>query len=166
MDVFRNNHVRQTVHGSDEFCKSHYISRVSPPLSRDYDENECRTRSTHTYKPLYLQYLFLLSTFYFFAFLISFLFHFCFILISPLSLREMSTRSFSGEGRPARKTDNFTAISEMIVYKMWEPRCLTNLWASTECYKVSCPLRSAFSFSRRWFVLIFSISVLHWAHFI
>jgi hypothetical protein len=38
-------------------------------------------------------------------------------------------------GRPARKADNLTAICEPIVYKMWEPRCLTTLWASTASYR-------------------------------
>jgi hypothetical protein len=40
-------------------------------------------------------------------------------------------------GRPARKTDNLTAICETIVLKMWEPRRLTTLWASTACYRDS-----------------------------
>jgi hypothetical protein len=30
-----------------------------------------------------------------------------------------------GEGRRARRADNLTAISEPIVYKMWESRTLT-----------------------------------------
>jgi hypothetical protein len=29
----------------------------------------------------------------------------------------------------ARKADNLTAICEPIVYKIWEPRRLTHLWA-------------------------------------
>jgi hypothetical protein len=37
-------------------------------------------------------------------------------------------------GRPALKADNFTAISEPIVQKMWEPRCLTTLRASMACH--------------------------------
>jgi hypothetical protein len=36
-----------------------------------------------------------------------------------------------------RKADNLTAISEPIVYKMWEPRRLKILWASTVCYRDS-----------------------------
>jgi hypothetical protein len=40
-------------------------------------------------------------------------------------------------GRPTRKADNLTAICEPIVYKMWEPRRLTTLWASTACYRDS-----------------------------
>jgi hypothetical protein len=42
--------------------------------------------------------------------------------------------------RPARKADNFTAICVPIVYKMWEPRCLTTLWGSMACYRDSFPL--------------------------
>jgi hypothetical protein len=40
-------------------------------------------------------------------------------------------------GQPARKTDDLTAIYEPIIYKMWEPRRLTTLWASTACYRDS-----------------------------
>jgi hypothetical protein len=50
---------------------------------------------------------------------------------STQPLTEMST------GRPARKAENLTAICESIVYKMWEPRRLTTLWASTVCYRGS-----------------------------
>jgi hypothetical protein len=54
-------------------------------------------------------------------------------LIQPLT--EMSTRNLpGGKGRPARKADNLTAICEPIVLKMWEPRRVTTLWASTACY--------------------------------
>jgi hypothetical protein len=42
-----------------------------------------------------------------------------------------------GKGPPARKADGFTSICEPIVYKMWEPRRLTTLWASTACYRDS-----------------------------
>jgi hypothetical protein len=42
-----------------------------------------------------------------------------------------------GKGRPARKADNLTAIREPIVYKMWESRRLTTVWASTACYRDS-----------------------------
>jgi hypothetical protein len=38
------------------------------------------------------------------------------------------------KGRPARKADNVTTICEPIVKKIWEPRPLTTLWASTACY--------------------------------
>jgi hypothetical protein len=51
---------------------------------------------------------------------------------STQPLTEMSTRNLpGGKGRPAHKTDNFTAIYEPIVYKMWEPRRLRTLWAFT-----------------------------------
>jgi hypothetical protein len=40
-----------------------------------------------------------------------------------------------GKERPARKTDNLTAICEPIVWKLWEPRRLTTLWAFTACYR-------------------------------
>jgi hypothetical protein len=55
------------------------------------------------------------------------------------SLTEMSTRNLPGGkgGRPERKGDNLTAICEPIDYKMWKPRRLTTLWASTACYRDS-----------------------------
>jgi hypothetical protein len=60
---------------------------------------------------------------------------------STQPLTEMSTRNIpGGEGRPARKADNLTAICELIVYKMWKPRRLTALWASTACYSDSFTL--------------------------
>jgi hypothetical protein len=43
----------------------------------------------------------------------------------------------AGKGRPVRKGDNYTAICEPIIWKMWEPRLLTNLWASMACYRDS-----------------------------
>ena len=33
------------------------------------------------------------------------------------------------------KADNLTSICEPIVWKMWEPRCLTTLWAFMACYR-------------------------------
>jgi hypothetical protein len=49
-------------------------------------------------------------------------------------LTEMSTGNFLGDkGRPALKADNLI-IREPIVWKMWEPRRLTTLQASTACY--------------------------------
>jgi hypothetical protein len=52
-------------------------------------------------------------------------------------LREMSTRNLPvGKGRSGRKAD-LTAISESIVYKIWEPRRITTLWASTASYRDS-----------------------------
>jgi hypothetical protein len=60
-------------------------------------------------------------------------------LESTQPLTEISTKNLPGGkgGRPARKADNLTAICEPINYKMWEPRRLTTLWASTACYKDS-----------------------------
>jgi hypothetical protein len=56
---------------------------------------------------------------------------------STKPLTEISTRHLpGGKGRPARKAD-LTTICEPIVQKMWEPRRLTTLWASTVCYKAS-----------------------------
>jgi hypothetical protein len=57
---------------------------------------------------------------------------------STQPLTEVNTRNFSGgKWRPARKADNLTAICEPTVYKMWESRRLTTLWASTVCYRDS-----------------------------
>jgi hypothetical protein len=57
---------------------------------------------------------------------------------STQPLTEMSTRILpGGKRRPALKADNLTAICELIVQKMWEPRCLTTLWASKACYRDS-----------------------------
>jgi hypothetical protein len=57
------------------------------------------------------------------------------VLWSTQPLTEMSTRNLhEGNGRLARKADNLTAICEPVVWKMWEPRRLNNLWASTACY--------------------------------
>jgi hypothetical protein len=38
-----------------------------------------------------------------------------------------------GKVRPL-KSDNLTAICDLTVKKMWEPRRLTNLWVFTACY--------------------------------
>jgi hypothetical protein len=60
---------------------------------------------------------------------------------SPQPLTEMSTKnSLGGKGQPACKADNLTTIHEPIVQKMWEPRCLTTLWAFMACYKDSFTL--------------------------
>jgi hypothetical protein len=46
----------------------------------------------------------------------------------------MSTRNIlEGKERPARKTDNLTAICESVAYKMLEPRRITTVWVSTAC---------------------------------
>jgi hypothetical protein len=53
--------------------------------------------------------------------------------IQPLT--QMSTRNIpGGKGRPEHKADNLTAICEPIFSKMWKPRPLKILWASTACY--------------------------------
>jgi hypothetical protein len=53
---------------------------------------------------------------------------------STQPLTEMSTRNLPGGKEGVRKADNLTAICEPIVWKMWEPRRLTTLWASAACY--------------------------------
>jgi hypothetical protein len=53
----------------------------------------------------------------------------------------MSTRELpGGNGCPARKAGNLTAICEPIIYKMWALRRLTTLWVSTACYRDSFTL--------------------------
>jgi hypothetical protein len=55
---------------------------------------------------------------------------------STQPLTEMSIRNLLGsKRRPARKVDNLAAICEPTVYKMWEPRRLTTLWASMTRYR-------------------------------
>jgi hypothetical protein len=57
---------------------------------------------------------------------------------STQPLTEMSTGNLpEGKRRPARNTDNLTAICEQAVLKMWEPRRLTTLWAFTAYYRDS-----------------------------
>jgi hypothetical protein len=52
---------------------------------------------------------------------------------------EISTRNILRcRGQPACKSDNITAICELAVWKMWEPRRLRTLRASTACYMDSC----------------------------
>jgi hypothetical protein len=53
------------------------------------------------------------------------------------STNEYQESSWGVKVRPARTTDNLTAICEPTVLKMWEPRRLTTLGASTACYKDS-----------------------------
>jgi hypothetical protein len=59
------------------------------------------------------------------------------VLGSTQPLTEMKTRNFLGwgEGRPALKSDNITAIYSRCLEKMWEPRRLTILWAFTASYR-------------------------------
>jgi hypothetical protein len=62
-------------------------------------------------------------------------------LESTQPLTEMSTRNLSGgKGRPARKANNFTAICEPTVYKMWEPRRLTTYVPTRPVTGISLPL--------------------------
>jgi hypothetical protein len=59
-------------------------------------------------------------------------------LRSTQPLMELRTRNLPrGKGRLALKADNLTGISESIVQKMRKPRRLTNIWASTACYRDS-----------------------------
>jgi hypothetical protein len=59
------------------------------------------------------------------------------VLRSTQPLREMSTRNLpGGKGQPAFMAD-LSDICEPIIQKMWEPRRLTTLWASTVCYRDS-----------------------------
>jgi hypothetical protein len=58
------------------------------------------------------------------------------VLGSTQPLTEMSTRNLPGvKGLQACEADNLTAMYEPIIKKMWEPRRLTTLWASTACYR-------------------------------
>jgi hypothetical protein len=53
---------------------------------------------------------------------------------STQPITEISTRNFpGGKGQQARGADNLTAFCEPTVWKMWEPRRLTTLWAFTAC---------------------------------
>jgi hypothetical protein len=55
-----------------------------------------------------------------------------------LGSTQPSTKNLPGsKGRAASYADNLTAICEPTVYKMWEPRCLTTLWAVMACYRDS-----------------------------
>jgi hypothetical protein len=57
-------------------------------------------------------------------------------LTQPLT--EMSSRNLPGDKAwLAHKADNFTAICELIVRKMWDPRHLKALYPSTACYRES-----------------------------
>jgi hypothetical protein len=68
---------------------------------------------------------------------------------STQPLTEMSTKNLiRGKERPARKADNLTAICEPIVQKMWKPRRLITLWASTACYRDSFTLPYLFRIFR------------------
>jgi hypothetical protein len=52
------------------------------------------------------------------------------------TLTQISTSNLPGDKVwPARKTDNLTAIGEVIVQRTWKPRRLTTLWASMACHR-------------------------------
>jgi hypothetical protein len=57
--------------------------------------------------------------------------------VNSASNRNEYQESSWGKGWPVHKADNLTTIFELIVYKMWEPRHLTTLWASMACYRDS-----------------------------
>jgi hypothetical protein len=57
---------------------------------------------------------------------------------STQALTEMSTSNFpGGKTWSARKAGHLTSVCEPIVWKIWEPRRYTTLWASTACYSDS-----------------------------
>jgi hypothetical protein len=57
------------------------------------------------------------------------------MLTQPLI--EMSIRNLpGGEGRPEHKAASPSSLS-LLSRRMWDPRRLTTLWASTACYKDS-----------------------------
>jgi hypothetical protein len=48
----------------------------------------------------------------------------------------MNTSNLSGgKGQPVCEADKLTAICELIIWKMCEPRRLTALWAFMTCYR-------------------------------
>jgi hypothetical protein len=61
------------------------------------------------------------------------------IVISPAALQprfqSASKNIPESKGRSAHKADNLLAICELTVRKIWEPRLLTTLWASTAVYR-------------------------------
>jgi hypothetical protein len=77
---------------------------------------------------------------------------------STQPLTEMSTRNLPGDkGRPARKAENLAAICEPIVWKMWEPRCLTTLWAFTAFYRDSFIFIYIYIFDIYIYIYIFDV---------
>jgi hypothetical protein len=71
----------------------------------------------------------------------------CLTLLYYVLLQEQSGRNYVPWTWPRHKKTilldtgiallHLTAICEAIVHKMWEPRRLTALWASTACYRDS-----------------------------
>jgi hypothetical protein len=62
------------------------------------------------------------------------------VLGSTESLTKMSTRDITGGKEWPEREANFTATCEPIVWKMWVPRRLINLWVSTAYYRDSFTL--------------------------
>jgi hypothetical protein len=56
---------------------------------------------------------------------------------STQPLTEMSTRNLPGGKRQPACEAYLTALCDTVVWKMWKPRRLTILWASTACYRDS-----------------------------
>jgi hypothetical protein len=57
---------------------------------------------------------------------------------STQPLTDMTLRKIpGGKGRPAPKTDNFTAFCQPTISKMLEPRRLTTLWIFKACYRIA-----------------------------
>jgi hypothetical protein len=54
---------------------------------------------------------------------------------SASNRNEYQECSLGSKKHPAHKDDNLTAICEPVFYKMWKPRRLTTVLASTICYK-------------------------------
>jgi hypothetical protein len=67
--------------------------------------------------------------------------------------------SWGCKGWSVLKADNFTAICEPIVLKMWEPRPLTPLWAFMDCYResffFSCVISSCATLPKFFYVIIY-----------
>jgi hypothetical protein len=68
---------------------------------------------------------------------------------STQPLTEMITTKLPGyKERPARRADKLTSIFEPIDKKIWDPRRLTTLLASTTCYSDSITFFNFFSLYR------------------
>jgi hypothetical protein len=59
-----------------------------------------------------------------------------------------------GKERPTRRAHNLTAIYGPIFSKMWDPRCLTTLWAYAACYRDNFTLHQYKSIWISWRLLI------------
>jgi hypothetical protein len=86
---------------------------------------------------------------------------------STQPLTEMSTRNLpGGKGRPARRTDNHTAICELNVCKLWKPQPLTTLRSTTACIGIAltfyCCNRSPNYLKFRSKFIYFIEGIRHW----